>query len=101
MKNYAGEESDLLSLMAKVKRMYQSHHIVPRVASVDISTEVRTAFEKALNLIGDIDDLNTKENPVIVKGGVIDGTDQLSDYIWGYCGVPIVRDSFIWKLLGI
>ncbi|MBU7017874.1 MAG: DUF362 domain-containing protein [Theionarchaea archaeon] len=41
-----------------------------KVAVVDISEDVGTAFEKALHLIGDIDDINTKERPVTIKVGV-------------------------------
>jgi uncharacterized protein (DUF362 family) len=44
--------------------------MVTKVAVVDMSENVETAFKKALHLIGDIDDINTKERPVTVKVGV-------------------------------
>ncbi len=44
--------------------------MVSKVAVVDTRTDIQTAFKKALDLIGDIDDLNTRERPVTVKVGV-------------------------------
>lgn len=40
------------------------------VAVVDTRKDVQTAFEKALNLIGGINDLNTQKRPVTIKVGV-------------------------------
>ncbi|MBU7014195.1 MAG: DUF362 domain-containing protein [Theionarchaea archaeon] len=42
----------------------------PRVAVVDIGKDVYKAFERAVTLIGGLDDINTKANPVTVKVGI-------------------------------
>ncbi|MGD2246994.1 MAG: DUF362 domain-containing protein [Candidatus Methanofastidiosia archaeon] len=44
--------------------------MVSKVAVVDSSENVQKAFKKALRFIGDIDDLNTKERPLVIKVGI-------------------------------
>jgi len=43
-----------------------------KVAVVEIDKDVQASFEKALKLIGNIDDLNTTERSVVIKLGVFD-----------------------------
>jgi len=43
-----------------------------KVAIVEFNEDVRGSFEQALKLIGNIDDLNTKERSVVIKVGVFD-----------------------------
>jgi len=43
-----------------------------RVALVKIHKDAKQAFKQALSLIGNIDDLNTKERTIVIKVGVFD-----------------------------
>jgi uncharacterized protein (DUF362 family) len=44
--------------------------MVTKVAVVDSSENVQRAFKKALHFIGDIDNLNTRERPLVIKVGI-------------------------------
>jgi uncharacterized protein (DUF362 family) len=44
--------------------------VVSKVAIVEFDGEVESSLKQALKLIGNIDDLNTKERPVVIKVGV-------------------------------
>lgn len=44
--------------------------MVSRVAIVEFNGDVQRSLKQALKLIGNIDDLNTKERPVVIKVGV-------------------------------
>ena len=57
----------------------------PKVALVKVDGSVSEAFKKALKLIGEIEDLNTKKRPVVVKVGVFDPK------IGNYPTVDVVR----------
>jgi len=46
--------------------------VVSKVAVVELNQDVQEAFNQALKLIGNIDDLNTKKRSVVVKLGVFD-----------------------------
>ncbi|MCW4055881.1 MAG: DUF362 domain-containing protein [Candidatus Bathyarchaeota archaeon] len=43
-----------------------------QVALVEIDKDAKQAFKQALNLIGGIDDLNTKDRSIVIKVGVFD-----------------------------
>jgi len=44
--------------------------VVSKVAIVEFNGDVQRSLKQALKLIGNIDDLNTKERPVVIKVGV-------------------------------
>jgi hypothetical protein len=44
--------------------------VTSKVAIVKFDVDVQESFERALKLIGNIDDLNTKKRPVVIKVGV-------------------------------
>ena len=46
--------------------------MVSKVAIVEFDGDVHGSFKHALELIGNIDDLNTTERPVVIKVGVFD-----------------------------
>ena len=46
--------------------------MVSKVAIVEFDEEVKGSFKRAIDLIGGIDDLNTKEKPAVIKVGVFD-----------------------------
>jgi uncharacterized protein (DUF362 family) len=46
--------------------------VVSKVAIVEFNGHIQESFKHALDLIGNINDLNTTENPVVIKVGVFD-----------------------------
>jgi len=52
--------------------MYWGADLTSKVAIVEFNEEVQKAFNRALELIGKIDDLNTAKRSVIIKVGVFD-----------------------------
>jgi len=46
--------------------------VVSKVAVVEFNGDVHGSFKHALELIGNVDDLNTTESPVVIKVGVFD-----------------------------
>jgi len=44
--------------------------VVSKVAIVEFNGDVQKSLKQALKLIGNIDDLNTKKRPVVIKVGV-------------------------------
>lgn len=50
--------------------------VTSKVAIVKFDVDVQQSFERALKLIGNIDDLNTKKRPVVIKVGVFNHKAQ-------------------------
>jgi uncharacterized protein (DUF362 family) len=50
--------------------------MVPKVAVVEFEEDAQAALERALTLVGRIDDLNSKKRPVTIKVGVYDPTAE-------------------------
>lgn len=44
--------------------------LASKVALVELNRDARESFQRALKLIGDLDDLNKRERPVVIKVGV-------------------------------
>jgi len=44
--------------------------LASKVALVELNRDARECFQRALKLIGDLDDLNERERPVVIKVGV-------------------------------
>lgn len=47
-------------------------NMVSKVALVELGQDAKQSFKQALKLIGNVDDLNTKERSVVIKVGVFD-----------------------------
>jgi uncharacterized protein (DUF362 family) len=56
----------------RIKRGAKDENMVSKVAIVELKRDAQESLKRALKLIGNIDDLNTRKRSVVVKVGVFD-----------------------------